>query len=235
MYKSFLKIRNWWAFAAAAAASFLFFLFAPAKPSDKVAPPIENAEKALLKKIFPQLPAPNPPVINKVASEPAKFTRRMPSAQTPPAPERLLPHALLNPTPWKIWLNTQAIRGEDQQNSDVVLAQVSRMLIIESGAENANLTEFNSASPIVVYDARLKKTGFINGMIRVQTMSKPQLEADLIELNAHITDSFEAINTYFVTGLDPIFDLESLYSVLKAKPYVKSADLDITSRTYEKF
>ncbi len=233
MHELFLKNRKWLAFAVTVAAAFLFLLFSPSTSSDKSPPPAENA---LLKQIFPLLPKPNLIATDKVAAaEPATFIRRMPSAQTQPAPERLLPHALLNPTPWKIWLNTQAIRSEDKQNSDVVLAQVSRMLIIESGTENASLTEFNSSSPIVVYDARLKKTGLINGMIRIQTLSKPQLEADLIELNARITDSFEAINTYFVTGNDPVFNLEALHAVLKAKPYVKSADLDITSRTYEKF
>ena len=233
MQETFFKIRKWFPFAVAVAAGFTFFLFAAPKPSEKNAPPVENA---VLTKIFPKLPLPPAPVLPKsVASEPEKFTQRRPATQGQPAPERLLPHALLNPTPWKIWLNTQAIRGEDKQNSDVILAQVSNLVIVESGTENASLTEFNSTSPVVVYDARLKKTGLINGLVRIQTLSKPQLEADLNNLNAHITDSFENINTYFVTGNDPVFNLESLFLILKAKPYVKSADLDITSRTYEKF
>ncbi len=233
MHELFKKNQKWLAFAATIAAGLLLLLFSPSTASDKSAPPPENV---LLKQIFPQLPKPKPARTDKTAAaEPTTIIRRMPSAQTQPAPESLLPHALLNPRPWKIWLKTQAIRSEDKQHSDVVLAQVSRMLIIEASAENASLTEFNSNSPIVVYDARLKKTGLINGMIRVQTLSKPQLEADLIELNARITDSFEAINTYFVTGNDAIFNLEALYAVLKAKPYVNLADLDITSRTYEKF
>ena len=233
MHELFKKNQNWLAFAVTIAAGFLLFSISPSTTLDKSAPRPENA---LLKQIFPQLPKPKPAITDKTAAaEPATIIRRMPSAQTQPAPENLLPQALLNPTPWKIWLNTQAIRTEDKKDSDIVLAQVGRMLIIESGAENTSLTDFNSNSPIVVYDARLKKTGLINGMIRIQTLSKPRLEADLIELNARITDSFEAINTYFVTGNDAIFNLEALHAVLKAKPYVKSADLDITSRTYEKF
>lgn len=233
MQEIFKKNQKWWAFTVTMAAGFLFFLISPSIILDKSA---QVAEDTLLKQIFPQLPKPKAAIADKAAAaKPATFFRRMPSAQTPPAPEHLLPHALLNPTPWKIWLNTQAISSDDKKNSDVVLAQVSRMLIIESGAENASLTEFNSNSPVVVYDARLKKTGLINGMIRIHTLSKPQLEADLLELNARITDSFDAINTYFVTGNDAIFNLEALHAVLKAKPYVKSADLDITSRNYEKF
>lgn len=233
MYELFKKNQKWLAFTVTIAAGFLLFLISPSTALDKSAPPAENA---LLKQIFPQLPKPKPATTdNTAATEPTAVIRRMPSEQTQPAPENLLPHALLNPTPWKIWLNTQAVRSEDRKHSDVVLAQVSRMLIVESGAENANLNEFNSNSPIVVYDARLKKAGLINGMIRIQTLSKPRLEADLLELNARITDSFDAINTYFVTGNDAIFNLEALLAVLKAKPYVKSADLDITSRTYEKF
>lgn len=233
MRETILKIRKSWTFAVVIAAGVLFFITAPPKTSENISRPTENP---VLKKIFPQLPAPAAADKNKIAaSAPLIFPRRMASVHSPPVSERLLPHALLNPTPWKIWLNTQALRSQDKQNSDVVLAEVSRMLIIESSTENANLSEFNSASPIVVYDARLKKAGLINGMVRVQTLSKAQLEADLADLNAHITDSFETINTYFVTGNDSVFNLESLVLFLKARPYVKAADLDITSRTYEKF
>lgn len=233
MHETIQKIRKWWPFAVVIATGFLFFRLAPSTPSSQ---PVLTDHNIVRKQVFPALPQPVPVIENKMAAmKPLNFKRRVASAQTPPTAEQLLPHALLNPTPWKIWLNTQAIRSEDRQTADVVLAQVSRMLIIESSAENANLTEFNSSLPIVVYDARLKKAGLINGMIRIQTLSKAQLEADLAELNARITDSFDAINTYFVTGSDPVFNLESLFLLLKAKPYVKAADLDITSRTYEKY
>lgn len=160
---------------------------------------------------------------------------RIPSGQISSAPKLLLENRLLLSTSWKIWPNTQVIGIDHKSDSDAVLTQISNLLVIESQSENADLTEFNLASPVVVYNSRLKKAGVITGALRIQTTQKGLLEQDLNNFNARITDSFENINTYFITSTDQIFNLELLYLNLKAKPYVKFIELDVISRSYEKF
>ena len=81
---------------------------------------------------------------------------------------------------------------------------------------------------------RLKKVGIITGTIKVQTMEKQQLEKDLNQFRAQITDSFDAIHVYFITSTDQIFNLEQLYENLKAQPYIKNIEIEVLNRTYEK-
>lgn len=238
MLKMVLENRKWFGFAVAVAAGISYFFYGRPAPSISATPATETIP---LKPRLPPTLTPTPTLIiaagiaTEKNSKPARLIERFPSAQKPPAPDRLMAHALLITTPWKIWLGVKTITAENKLDTDVVLAKLNQLFIIESTNESPNLTEFNSATPIVVYDGRLKKTGLINGLLRIQTTDRAQLEADLIEMHARIADAFEPINAYFVTGLDPIFDLEALYQTLKTKSYIKSTDLDITSRSYEKF
>lgn len=170
----------------------------------------------------------------KKALKHIKNYNRNPSGQGISTPKQLVENHLLKPTRWKIWQQTQVVNIQDKSATDKILAQVGNLLIIESQKENESLTEFSSSSPVAVYDERLKKAGLITGTLKIETSEKEQLENDLNQLRAHITDSFDPIHTYFITSLDQVFDLELLYETLKSYPYIKNIELEILNKNYEK-
>lgn len=200
--------------------------------------PIKNDFEKIVKPTF----APNPSTSENIDIESKtkkilkhiKNHSRNPSGQTGSSPKLLVENQLLKSTRWKIWQQTQVINIQNRSATDKILAQVSNLLIIESQNENLSLTEFNSSFPVAAYNERLKKAGVITGTIKIETLEKEQLENDLNRLRAHITDSFEPIHTYFITGSDQIFDLELLYETLKSYPYIKKIELEILDKNYEK-
>jgi hypothetical protein len=139
---------------------------------------------------------------------------------------------LLNSTRWKIWLHTQVVKKDDAPIGQS-LAHVSNFSIIES-QDNLSLTEFDANKPIAVFDERLKKPGIITGTLKIQTSDKARLQTDLINYQAQVTDEFYDIETYFVKSTQNIFNLEWLYQNLKNQTYIKSVELEILSKSYDK-
>ncbi len=136
---------------------------------------------------------------------------------------------------WKIWKNVKAIKSEIKPDGNVLIGTFNRYYIVrDADSEKTDLTQFNSEQPTVVYDERLRKPGLVTGMIKIETMDRVQLESDLNRLHAHIFDAFENINTYFISDFDSRFNLQLLFTTLKARPYVQNIELDITGITYEK-
>lgn len=149
-------------------------------------------------------------------------------------PEKLIAHFLLIGTNWKVWPGTRAILTPQLSAADSVLAELSRFSIVEFPNAEASLDQFDRNVPPVVYDARLKRAGIVTGLLKVETDRKDLLEESLPNLNSYISNSFENIQTYFVTSRQDVFDLESLFKNLKSQQYVKSIELDILDRNYEK-
>jgi hypothetical protein len=144
----------------------------------------------------------------------------------------LAEHNLLNSTRWKIWLHTQVVKKDDAPIGQT-LAHVSNFSIIES-QDNSALTEFDANKPIAVFDERLKKPGLITGTLKIETSDKARLQRDLVNHQAQITDEFDNIETYFVKSTQNIFNLEWLYQNLKNQTYIKSVELEILSKSYDK-
>lgn len=222
---------------------FLFSLtFITSKQNGTISPPQFFDIKNDSIKIIESSTATRPPITKNIdieskvknALKHIKNHNRTPSGQTASDPKILHENHLLKSTRWKIWQQTQVINVQNKSGADKILAQVGNLLIIESQNENTSLNEFNSFSPIAVYDKRLKKAGVITGTIKIETLEKEQLENDLNQLRAHITDSFDPIHTYFITSLDQVFDLELLYETLKSYPYIKNIELEVLNKNYEK-
>jgi hypothetical protein len=150
------------------------------------------------------------------------------------APEDLMSDEILNETPWKIWSHVESVVKADYAPSQVILSEITNRYIIQSNDENANLSEFKKSKLTVLYNSRLKKAGLLSGQIKIVTNRKDLLEQKLKSLNASIVNSFETIQTYFVTSLDESFDLRFLFLNLKEQPFTNSIELDVIDRTYEK-
>ncbi len=161
--------------------------------------------------------------------------KRHPSAQAVAPTEALVANPILTSTRWKIWPHKKAIAPDLKNENDLPLVTVGNFIIVESTEENSSMTDFNLNSPVVVFDGRMKKTGIITGTLTVRTLRKDLLMADLASLNAAISDEFENINTYFVISSEQRFNLELLYLNIKSKSYVEHVELEILSKTYEKF
>lgn len=142
-------------------------------------------------------------------------------------------HALLQNTKWKLWANTQVIKNSDLADRNAVLAQVSNLAVVES-SEETDLTAFDNSKPIAVFDERLKKPGILTGIVKVQTNNKAQLQEDLKNMHAEISDEFESIQTYFVKSQSKVFNLEALFENLKAQDYIFNVELEVIDRSYNK-
>lgn len=159
---------------------------------------------------------------------------RHPSAQLKVNPTALHLHPVFTGTSWKIWLGAKAVLPEVTQSTDVIVGQLGRYNLVEATNSETNLNQFDRNSLPVVYNSRLKKPGLVTGLIQVQTERKDLLTAALAQERAEITNSFDDIQTYYVTSVQAQFDLENLFNLIKAMPFVKNAELDILDRDYEK-
>lgn len=159
---------------------------------------------------------------------------RIPTGSLKINPEKLSGHEAFAGTRWKIWSGVKALLSEEVRASDVVVAQLGRFNLIENLHAEAALNQFDRQSPTLVYDSRLKKPGLVTGLIKVETERKDLLQSAIQGLNARIENSFEEIQTYFVTSQQAQFDLEKLFLTIQQMPFVKNAELDILDRDYEK-
>lgn len=117
--------------------------------------------------------------------------------------------------------------------SQRAVAEVDQWALIEN-SENYDFKNFDKNSPAAVYDSRLKKIGLITGTLKIITDQPESLSAVLRSHAAAVTQSFPQIQTYFVTSNSSVFNLESLYSDLKAQSSVRSIELEILDRQYER-
>lgn len=184
-------------------------------------------------KVRPQVP------ILQHSAEPHRELKKNPAVRKlyrlPTSQINLQDHPLLAATRWKIWANVQTTAKDETFGSGEILGEVSNQFVVTASSESSTFTRFNISMPIVVFDPRLQKAGIITGHLKIITELKEQLEHDLIPLRARITDSFPDIHTYFITSLDPVFDLELLYESLRSKSYIQTIEFDVINRKYEKF
>jgi hypothetical protein len=170
------------------------------------------------------------PAKYQLAESHLKQISRSPSQEANATPT-LLPSQILAGTRWKIWSQT---RVSSKSSDGAPLGQVSNLKIVSDPDSSANLNQFDPKNPIAVFNERLKKPGIITGTIKLETFDRSPLEQELKVLKAHITDSFENINTYLVTGSNQVFDLEELFVNLKQLPFVTNVEIEILSKSYEK-
>ncbi len=163
-----------------------------------------------------------------------KKNSRKPTAQLHLLPQNLISTEVILPPHWKIWLTARSIQADQTVQGDLIVAKVGGYNIIETGTAGSVLTSFDKSSPTVVYDSRLQKPGIVTGLIKLKTLQKNLLQSDLIALHASIINSFDDIQTYYVTSDQNHFDLESLFFFLKSKPYLEEIELDILDRDYER-
>ncbi len=159
-----------------------------------------------------------------------KSRGRLPS-QTLTKPSVLQAHSILTGTRWKIWPNANVVA---KLSSDAPVARVSHIDIAEGEPSQSTIVNFDNTNQIVLYNERLQKPGILTGLIIVETVDLPALRRDLSSVNAEIVNSFDQINTYFVTGLAQSFNLELLFTQIKKWPHVRNAELEILSKNYEK-
>ncbi|MBC7420954.1 MAG: hypothetical protein H7328_09510 [Bdellovibrio sp.] len=165
-----------------------------------------------------------------LALENIRKQNRTPS-QTFVQPKSLQASSLLNGTRWKIWPQAKVV---NEKNSAAEIAQVNNLTIVQGNDRAVDLSQFDSKSPVVLYNERLQKPGILTGIIKVETQNRILLESSLTNLHARISDAFDPIQTYFVTSTDLVFDLEALFENLKALPEVHNVELEILNKTYEK-
>jgi ABC-type Na+ efflux pump permease subunit len=135
---------------------------------------------------------------------------------------------------WKLWLHTKIISSESK-TTETAIGQISNLIVIrDNDANAADLKQFSLQNPVAVFNERLQRPGIITGLVKIETSQRELLENDLLTERARITNSFEPIQTYFITGTDEVFNLEQLYTNLKSKPYIKNIELDVLSRSYGK-
>lgn len=184
-------------------------------------------------KVIPQVP------ILQHSAEPHREFKKKPAVRKlyrlPTSQISLQDHPLLAATRWKIWANAQTTAKNEVSGSDEILGEVSNQVVVTASSESSTFTRFIVSMPIVVFDPRLQKAGIITGHLKIITEQKEQLEHDLIPLRARIADSFTDIHTYFITSLDPVFDLELLYESLRSKSYIQTIEFDVINRKYEKY
>lgn len=169
----------------------------------------------------------------RIALQHLKKKSRLPSAGVAIIPEQLKSSDILF-GPWKIWSSMTAVKPELTTSEDIIFQKLTNLNIVESTYLRADFHEFDKNLLPVVYDSRLKKAGIVTGLIKIETNRKSELEHDLLALDAVIENSFDQIEVFFVVSQKSIFDLELLYKTLKSKSYVRSIELDISDRNYEK-
>lgn len=163
-----------------------------------------------------------------------KKKSRFPTGQLKIEPNFLQNHEAFDGTRWKILSKIKAVLRDQISESDVVVGEMGRFQLVELAASDSLLNQYDKNSPAVVYETRLKKTGLVTGLIKVETERKDLLENAVRSMNAQISNSFDSIHTYFVTSEQTVFDLEKLFFSIKALGFVKTAELDILDREYEK-
>lgn len=163
-----------------------------------------------------------------------KNKSRQPTGQLKVEPEFLRNHEAFDGTRWKILSKVKAVLRGQGSEGDVVVGQIGRFQLVELAYGDSTLNQYDRNSPVVVYETRLKKTGLVTGLIKVETDRKDLLENAIRNMNAQISNSFDSIQTYFVISEKTVFDLEKLYFRIKSLGFVKTAELDILDREYEK-
>ena len=163
-----------------------------------------------------------------------KKKSRLPTGHLKVEADFLRNHEAFEGTRWKILSNVKAVLPDQISESDVIVGQMGRFQLIESIDAESSLNQFDRNSPTVIYETRLKKTGLVTGLIKVETERKDLLENAIQNMNAQISNSFDSIQTYFVTSEQTVFDLEKLFLRIKSLGFVKTAELDILDRVYEK-
>ena len=159
---------------------------------------------------------------------------RLPTGALRVEPEYLQNHEAFEGSRWKILSKVKAVLRDQTSESDVVVGEMGRFQLVELTDSVASLNFYDRNSPVVVYETRLEKAGLVTGLIKVETERKDLLENALLSVNAQISNSFDSIQTYFVTSEQTVFDLEKLFFNIKSWGFVKTAELDILDREYEK-
>lgn len=162
-----------------------------------------------------------------------KKENRKPANHLVVAVDQLVSSEVMPSPRWKLWSSVRAVQIENTLLADEIILRMNNLNIIHADI-SSNLSEFNKDAQAVVYDSRLKKIGLITGFIKIETNRKDLLEKSLKPLDAEIINSFDKIETYFITSRKAIFDLENLYQLLKVQSFIKSIEIDISDRDYEK-
>ncbi len=160
--------------------------------------------------------------------------KRNPDAQIQIVPQRVENNYLFSNTKWKLWSTARAMLAEQTASADVIIQKMGRYNIIETDHAEIDFKSFDKSNLAVVYDPRLRRVGLVTGTIKIVTLQKEELAKALIGMQAEITNSFDDINTYYISSTKNLFDLENLYFSLKAQSFVQNIELDISERTYEK-
>lgn len=141
--------------------------------------------------------------------------------------------ALLEDSPWVLWVGVTAVKKTDNKSSAKVVAEINGYDIIES-AGAVDLKSFSSEQPLVVVNSRLEIPGVVTGVVSV-TLRKGASEDVIRQLpGVKILNSFPEIRTYFVTSAEEPFDLAAFRDFIKSQPDVEQSHLEILSRRYEK-
>ncbi len=163
-----------------------------------------------------------------------KSNSRLPTGQLKVEQEYLQSHEAFEGSRWKLLLKVKAVLRGQWTEGQIVVGEMGRFQLVEVVNSDSSLNQYDRNSPAVVYETRLKKTGLVTGLIKVETDRKDLLGSAVRNMNAEITNSFDSIQTYYVTSEQTIFDLENLFFKIKSLGFIKTAELDILDREYEK-
>jgi hypothetical protein len=140
-------------------------------------------------------------------------------------------HSVFNDDRWQL-TRFKSIPKTDPA-AQQALAELDQWALIEAPADY-DFKNFDKSSPAAVFDPRLKKIGLVTGTLKVVTDEPESMKAALSAHAAEVTQAFPHIQTYFITSRSDVFNLESLYSALRAQASARSVELEILDRQYER-
>lgn len=151
----------------------------------------------------------------------------------------LINESILQFTSWKRIKNVQIRDNSDislNNNQDVII-KIGQWVFLKV-ENNFDLEEtiqnFNTKKPIPVFDPRLSQIGYITGSIVIIVKNRNLLINFLLEVDAEIKNSFENINTYYISSKKKLFNLDELYSQSRSRFGSEFVKLEINEKKYDK-
>jgi hypothetical protein len=149
--------------------------------------------------------------------------------------DALVDTALFPESRWKRWPGVRALAPNMPVASSEVLAEISGYKLTHDENFVGDEKAFSQEDPLVYYDARTRSAGVVTGELRLVVKDKAKLDQLLDLYRLKVSTASPNLSTYFVTSIDPNFNLEELYSKLSRESQVESVQVEIQSRQYEKF
>lgn len=150
-------------------------------------------------------------------------------------PNDLIKHPFFESSQWQIWPQVTAKNSRLPLASDEQLVgKLNNYQLIKTDFPVSTIENFNPALPVILYDERMKRPGILTGTLIAVADNRYDLEKCAHAHLASVNNAFENINTYFLSSDLPSFNLSVLKNEIENCPSVRSVQLEIIDRAYEK-